>query len=131
MRKRTSDWLNSDLIFCECGCKEKIHSIRSDGQPAKFKKGHNGANWKGGRSIDGDGYVTLWMPQHHRAQSNGRVYEHIDVWEKAHKACLLSCGIVHHKDHNKTNNNPNNLEAMMRSAHITIHKPHTYRNLSI
>ena len=113
---------------CECGCGTTIPVLTSSGDPARFKRGHNPTiRPTNGRSIDSDGYVTLWKPDHHRTQSNGRVYEHIDVWERTHKASLLIWGIVHHKDHNKQNNEPSNLEAMMRSEHIQIHKPQTYR----
>ena len=111
---------------CECGCGETIPIINANGIPARFKHGHNSKiqapNWKGGRSIDNHGYVTIWKPEHPRAQANGRVYEHILVWEEDNNACLLRSGIVHHKDHNRNNNHPSNLQAMMRSKHVGIQR---------
>jgi hypothetical protein len=36
----------------------------------------------------------------------------------------LSCGeIVHHRDGNKLNNDPSNLEVVLQSDHIRFHRP--------
>lgn len=67
-------------------------------------------NWKGGRMVDKDGYVTIWMPDHPMARKSGRILEHRLVMEKALGRGLKEEEVVHHKDGNKQNNHPDNLE---------------------
>jgi hypothetical protein len=46
--------------------------------------------------------------------------EHRYIWERYNFAYLLPWGVVHHKDNNHLNNDPLNLEGMVRSKHITF-----------
>ena len=88
-----------------------------EGSTYNYKKargsGPNNPNWKGGRRIDPTGYIRIRMPD------GKERYEHQIVWEREHKACLLKGSIVHHKDGNKLNNDPSNLEAMVRKQHTS------------
>lgn len=56
-----------------------------------------------------NGYISVYMPEHHRAFDNGCVYEHILVAEKMLERLLLPDEVVHHKDRDRTNNSENNL----------------------
>lgn len=56
-----------------------------------------------------NGYIAVYMPEHHRAFENGCVYEHILVAERMLERLLLPEEVVHHKDKDRTNNSEDNL----------------------
>ena len=61
-----------------CGClKREMLQKRN-----KTYIGENNPFWKGGRRLTKAGYVTLRMPAHPNAQSDGRVKEHVYVMSK-------------------------------------------------
>lgn len=67
-----------------------------------------------------DGYVDLWDPGHPLARSDGYVAEHRAVaWE----AGILTdaANEVHHKDHDRQNNDPANLVEKAGSDHARDH----------
>ncbi len=66
-------------------------------------RGPDNPSWKGGRTIDTHGYV--------RIRIDGKyVKEHRDVMEKMLGRKLDSSEQVHHRDGNRQNNDPSNLE---------------------
>jgi len=89
-------------------------------RPAKRRPGNgvgpNNTQWKGGRRIRTDGYVAVWTP-------DGERLEHQVVMEKMLGRSLAEGEVVHHKDGNKRNNDPGNLQLMTQSAHIQEHLP--------
>jgi predicted DNA-binding protein (UPF0251 family) len=66
--------------------------------------------WKGGRCLDADGYVLVKAPSHPHANNNGYVREHRLVMEEVLGRYLDPKEVVHHKDKDKQNNRPDNLE---------------------
>lgn len=56
-----------------------------------------------------NGYKMVYAPEHHRADSSGCVYEHIIVAEQILGRLLADEEVVHHIDHNRSNNSPDNL----------------------
>lgn len=74
------------------------------------KSGPAHKGWKGGRSIDKSGYVLIYLPDHRQANSNGYVREHRVVMEKKLGRPLLRTEVVHHRDDNRQNNDPDNLQ---------------------
>lgn len=66
-------------------------------------------NWKGGRTVDVKGYVHIYRPEHPHA-NHGYVREHVLVMEEKLGRYLERHERVHHKDGNRSNNNPDNLE---------------------
>lgn len=72
------------------------------------------------RRVRPDGYVDLWDPAHALARSDGYVFEHRKVaWE----AGILTdpSDEVHHVNHDRTDNRPENLEAKSGGAHARDH----------
>lgn len=65
-------------------------------------------------------YYAILKPEHHFAWISGYIFEHRLVWEQTHKACLLPWADVHHRDRNTENNNPSNIQAMMKASHTRI-----------
>jgi HNH endonuclease len=74
-------------------------------------------NWKGGRLIASNGYVLIRLPNHPLADVRGYVYEHRVVAEKKIGRSLLPSEQVHHRDENKQNNDPSNLEVVQDGHH--------------
>ena len=72
-------------------------------------------NWKGGKKFDREYKMIqiakgIYKPEHR-----------LIIKRKLGLKKLSSKLIVHHKDENKKNNNPNNLELMTRKEHINLH----------
>lgn len=87
-------------------CKKNGFRMRPRGQ--KFGSEHKG--WKGGRTIDKDGYVLVYAPDHPNSNRCGYIREHRLVMEKKIGRILLPNEVVHHIDDVKNNNHPDNLE---------------------
>jgi hypothetical protein len=113
------------LIACACECGQIRFKRNRLGKIRKFVTGHTlrgekAFPYKGGFTIDKDGYRRLHCPEHPNA-CNGYVLEHRLVMEKYLDRLLLDEEIVHHKDENKLNNKLENLELTYRSPHISYH----------
>lgn len=93
--------------------------------PTSFKSGKS--SWNLGTSIASIDKFTGYM----RISVEGRdIKYHRYVMQKHLGRKLLSSELVHHKDHNKLNNNLENLEIMSSSEHMKHHwqerKQHQY-----
>lgn len=85
--------------------------------------GDKSHTWKGGRYQDKrKGYWLVYAPDHHRAHKNKHVYEHIIVYEKYHKCCVLSWGEIHHKNKKPWDNKPENLQLVSGREHRKLHR---------
>ncbi len=70
------------------------------------------------------GYVRVYDPLHHRADTKGYVREHILVMESIIQWPVELPASIHHKDGNSTNNQPDNLELFTsHSEHSSYHSP--------
>lgn len=84
--------------------------------------GPEAANWRGGRTRSGSGYVRIFKPDHPGANCNGYVYEHRYVMEQKLGRLLEKGELVDHIDRNRSNNHPDNLRLQpSRSAHVKDH----------
>lgn len=79
-------------------------------------------NWRGGRAAHTKGYVLLHRPEHPRAhKSRPYVYEHILVAEEKLGRPLQPGELVHHMNHVKDDNRPENLQVLTQGEHMRLH----------
>lgn len=85
------------------------------------------SNWKGGRTIASNGYVLIKAPDNPMADVRGYVYEHRLVASQKIGRLIESWEEVHHKDENKQNNDPDNLEVLesKKAHHMLMHRMRT------
>lgn len=77
--------------------------------------------WNGGRSIDKDGYVLLWMPGHPEANRHGQVREHRVVMAKMLGRPLLPTEVVDHRNGLTGDNRPENLRLFASNGeHLSV-----------
>ena len=88
-------------------------------------KGEKNPAWSGGRYIEPKkGYVMIRKPDHHRARQNGYVLEHILVMEKVLNRELKKGEEIHHRNGDRTDNRPENLELFSNHKdHFELHLP--------
>jgi hypothetical protein len=85
--------------------------------------GERNPNWGGGRSIASNGYVLIRVGvDHHLADVRGYAYEHRVVAEQVIGRRLEPGEVVHHIDHDKTNNAPANLMVCTSAEHRVEHR---------
>ena len=117
--------------LCGCGC-GRTTTIRK-GHALQFISGHNSSGMKRGpgRYVNAAGYVLVRMPDHPNAMK-GYVLEHRWVMEQTLGRLLLSHEPVHHQNHDKTDNRPENLELLDQHSHGKKHgRPRGHRLCSI
>lgn len=68
-----------------------------------------------------EGYKQIYKPNNPEARDNGYAPEHRIVASKKIGRQLRDNEVVHHRDGNKLNNRPNNLQIMSRSEHWKTH----------
>lgn len=79
--------------------------------------GADNPNWKGGCTVASNGYVLVKARWHPAADSRGYVYEHRLVAERLLGRPLREGEQVHHLNHVKTDNRPENLRVMASQQH--------------
>lgn len=95
--------------FCSRTCRSKAY--RGEGNP----------NWRGGRRLRQDGYISVYAPDHPNA-AGGYVMEHRLVVEQQIGRYLSAEEVVHHRNHVTIDNRPENLELMpSQGAHRRHH----------
>lgn len=91
------------------------------------RRGPEHSQWKGGESVDKYGYFKLNinlidLEYQSMCDSSGWVLEHRYLLAKKPGRPLTKQEIVHHKNHNHTDNSLDNLELTTRGEHMRSHK---------
>lgn len=115
-RGRWGSWW---VCQCDCGQEHRVsHSCLMSGtkscgclrrDKAKEFLRENNPNWRGGKA-DYGGYQWLRMPAHPDANRRGYIAEHRLVMSRVLGRRLLRSETVHHKNGNRKDNRPCNLE---------------------
>ncbi len=90
--------------------------------PAAGKTGDTHPAWKGGTRVDEDGYLKRYAPDHPWPRKGGYVLEHVRVMELQIGRRIEPGEVVHHKDHDKRNNDLDNLELTRAGEHSRHHR---------
>jgi len=119
--------------LCECGCGAPTpiaHRTRSGrgqkkGEPLRFINGHNArlltSEEQQRRNSFRDSSIYRYTGQRSNyVKLNGRHMHRVKAEEKLGRQ-LLPGEIVHHKDGDKWNNHPDNLEVMTQAEHARLH----------
>lgn len=82
--------------------------------------------WNIRKEIKKGDYIYALVPEHPRATKNGYVLMHRVVMENKLGRLLERNEDVHHKDENRKNNDPNNLEVRLHGEHQRLHAKERY-----
>lgn len=78
-------------------------------------------SYKGGHTIQHGGYVWEFSPGHRLQNTWGFVAQHRLIGEDIAGRALDRDEVVHHRDENRTNNHPDNLQVMTQKEHRSHH----------
>lgn len=82
----------------------------------------------GHKKIRVDGYIAIYFPDHPKANKDGYIMEHILVMECALGRWIAEDEVVHHKNHDRSDNRLENLEVMKRTDHMALHTKERHLN---
>jgi hypothetical protein len=106
--------------FCTKTCQVKDQHQRGTNKAARKAEKHH--NWKGGSTVDKNGYLRTRSENHPKVFVVGMYRpEHITVCETVLGRLLLPDEIAHHRDEDRSNNSPKNLSVMTRGQHTKFH----------
>ncbi len=72
--------------------------------------------WQGGYTVDEDGYILVRTPGHPQATATGYVRQHRLVMERELGRYLLPSEVVDHRNGDKSDNDPGNLQVFASNA---------------
>ena len=99
------------------------------GKHGNHAKGAAAGRWNTGKIMSPDGYVKVRVGRgHYLADSNGYAYEHLVVWVSAGNERPSAGNILHHINHDKTDNRIENLRLLRIGEHNQHHNDDKPRN---
>lgn len=122
--KENTKYVRKDMKyrFCNTTCNSRS---RIDLLNSRDRRGSKNPAWIGGRKKHGIGYILIYKPNHPYHNGGGRniyVFEHRLVMEKKLGRLLNPVERVHHINHIKDDNRPENLELFNnQSEHAKKH----------
>lgn len=105
--------------LCGCGCGGLTGYTFVHGHHTRLFTPEEQA--RRGRQNDGSALLDSGAGKSYRKV--GQRHEHRTVMEEKLGRPLLPGEIVHHRDDNKRNNDPDNLEVMTQADHMRLHLP--------
>lgn len=120
---KVAEKLGRSTSFVERVCARL--GLRTQRTGPRGGEGH--PNWKGGRYLLGRkggryGYWYVWAPDHPNCTKAGYVAEHRLVMEGVLGRFLSRNEVVHHRDGDTENNDPQNLEVFQTNAEHLRHE---------
>jgi len=111
----------------DCGVRLIENALRRQGHKSRSHsesvRGNLNPRWKGGRIVEGRGYIYRYKPNHPFSNKDGYVFEHRLVMEEHIGRYLSIDEIVHHKNNNRADNDIKNLILFKgQSNHARWHK---------
>jgi hypothetical protein len=85
------------------------------------RPGFGSPDWVVSTTHDAAGYVYILMPGHLRADGDGYVKLGLLAWEQLHGIPFPKGKYPHHKDLDKGNDDPENIEPLTKSEHSKLH----------
>ena len=113
-RREARQCANCGTVVARSASKTHGKSFCSANCQQTFTRGTNHPLWKDGRTI-AHGYVFIRTPD------RGYVQEHRLVMEEVLGRRLSSTEVVHHRNRNRMDNRPENLEVLSASEHARLH----------
>lgn len=107
--------------YCSRSCSAIHREMLNRTIPERSRRGERSHKWGGGIRVNSNGYICRYMPGHHLASGN-YVLEHRYIAELMLGRPLKPEEVVHHKDGNRQNNVPSNLEVTTRAEHLKLHR---------
>ena len=85
------------------------------------RRGEKSNAWKGGKYMDGCGYILIHAPDHANCNSRGYVKEHRLIMEAKIGRILKKTEVVHHINGDKKDNRIENLVVTNKHDHLSIY----------
>lgn len=82
---------------------------------------YNGLNGYGHTKNHNKGYVLAYVPEHPNAHKDGYVMLHTVLMERRIGRYLKNDEVVHHVNHNRSDNRIENLRLMKKKDHMSMH----------
>ena len=108
--------VRTEQVFCSKSC-----ASHRKGSIRKGKKTGPQRGRKYAKRMDKDGYIRIYAGNHPFADGRLMILEHIAVMEVAIGRRISKEEVVHHKNHQRSDNRLENLEIMTRSQHCKLH----------
>ena len=141
---KPSQFKKNKTHCCSKDCSYKLKQILYKGKnnPNYGNRGSDNNLFKGDKILTSNGYIKIYKPDHPLSDKNGRILEHRYIAEQilATEGQLININgtnvlnpdlVVHHKDEDKTNNNPNNLIILTEQEHANIHQGKKHKDNTV